>query len=317
MNRAARLLLACATLATARVLAGPSVVYLDPQQLPEDAGYRSFQLQFEQRVKARHREASLDRLKVPADNLEEAAQRLRDVSPPTAFVTAHTTLAQAAAARFPEVPIVLATMADPSDLGLIDANGRARSNVTGFTSFLPFELKHFELIRELVPRARVVGILMDRHWASEPLSQRIVRDAPALFGLEARTFLAESREQVAAQLGSVEARGMDAWFIPDTPSNRTHAEDIARRLRKLGRPSVGGHVSHARAGGLAVYEPERIDPWPRVAGMVNAILSGVPAREIAFDRPMALRLIINLKAAEALGVNVPAAAAKRANEIIR
>lgn len=303
---------ACASSAQGKV-----VVYLDPPGNPASAGFDRLRPQLEKRPAFRDGSVSFRRIVVSATSKSNAIESLRAAPPGDVFVTAHTVLAQAVAAAFPDKPIVLLTLADPYDLGLVDANGKATANVTGFTFFSPFEMKHFEVLRMLAPGARHVGVMVDRHWANEKLSQRILEEAPKLFGHKVRIFPMEPGFDVNEVLGSREAREVDAWFIPDTPTNRMQGEAIATALRRLGRPSIGGHISHARSGGLAVYEPERVDPWPLIGAMVSAILSGVPARDIAFDRPKSFRLIINAGAAKSLGLTVPVPLLKQANEVIQ
>lgn len=296
---------------------GKVVVYLDPPGNPASAGFDRLRPQLGKRPSFRDGSNSLRRAVVSATSVPSASEALRASPPADVFVTAHTVLAQAVASAFPNTPLVLLTLANPEDLGLVDENGKATANVTGFTYFSPFEMKHFEVLRMLVPGARRVGVVVDHHWARERLSQRILDEAPKLFGHEVRVFPMEGDSDVDEVLGTPAALEIDAWFIPDTPTNRVKAEAIAGRLRLLRRPSIGGHISHAKAGGLAVYEPERVDPWPSIGGMVAAILSGVPAREIAFDRPKSFRLVINAGAAKALGLTVPIAILKRADEVIQ
>lgn len=289
------------------------ILFLSPNG--EGGGFESFRNEFSRLISKRYPASKLERRSLAIDSLEVTRKHLADLpTRPSVYVTAHTGLAQAAALEFPSIPVVLATLADPAQLGFPSSGGH---NVTGFTFHHEFELKHFEFLRELDPRIQRVGVVADRYWQTEVLSKRIIEQGPALLGMEIEVFSTEEGSDPSDWHKNPSAARMDAWFVPDTPANRIHGAAIAREIRRLKRPSIGGHRSHAVGGGLVVYEPDRVDPWPRIARIVNLVLSGVPAREIAFDRPSAFRLIVNLKAATELGLEVPAAITRRADEIIR
>lgn len=250
-----------------------------------------------------------------AQELAVAKREVERLPTPDVYVTAHTTLAQAVAAVHPDVPLVFATLADPADLGLGGVDVRRAANVTGFTYFQPIELKHLEIIVELAPGARTIGVVMDRHWSGEALSRRIVADSQALVGARVATFLVEAAEDLP-RLEGEEAAEVDAWFVPDTPSNRILGREIAARLVRWRKPTVGAHRSHLEGGGLAIYEPERIDHWARVCGMLRTILSGTPARDIAFDRPRSFRLVVSRAAARRMGLRIPDSVLKRADRVL-
>lgn len=317
MNRGQLSLLALLVLmmAVESVDARPRITFLAPMGDELQSGAAAFRNQFHSRIRTRHPYAELQMIVMGVEDAK-APYPWRTIALPTVFVTAHTDLAKAASSRFPGASVILATLADPQQLGF-DITGPGRPNVSGFTFHHEFELKHFEFLREIDPRIRRVGVIVDRHWQTEALSRRILDQGPALLGMEVEIFsLEEGGDPLEWSKGPSAAR-MDAWFVPDTPTNRIHGAAIAREVRRLQRPSIGGHRSHAVGGGLMVYEPDRVDPWPRIARIVNLVLSGVPARDIAFDRPSTFRLTVNLKAAAELGVAMPVSLTRRADEVIR
>lgn len=293
---------------------GKQIVFLEPEGTK--GGFAQFAAQVSKVVRSRHADVVLKHRYIAVTDISTARYQLAEIEAPHVLVTAHTLIAQAAVLQFPDIPIVVATLADPAQLGLTSSTTQ-RPNVTGFTFHHEFELKHFEFLRELDPRIQRVGVIVDRHWRTEALSRRIVEQGPALVGIEVEVFSAEEGGDPLEWSKSPSAARMDAWFVPDTPTNRIHGAAIAREVRRLKRPSIGGHRSHAIGGGLMVYEPDRVDPWPRIARIVNLVLSGVPARDIAFDRPSTFRLVVNLKAAAELGIAMPVSLTRRADEVIR
>lgn len=299
--------------AGAVAFAQPRIVFLDPAGHPAARGFDPFVAHLaRQRV-----EASSRRVEAPADTLEAALRSLRSADlDADVLVTAHTELARAAVRLRPRANVVLATLADPRDLGFVAADGRRIGNVTGFTYFVPYEHKHLELLREAVPGLRSLGILADRHWAREPLSQWLLKEGPARFGIDVRLFEFERAEEAVALLESPAARNPDAWFVPDGPGARIEGERIAARIARLRKPSIGGHESHLRGGGLLVFQPAPVDHWARVASIVKAVLGGTPAREVAFDRPSVFELRVNLAAARRLGITLPKAILTKADHVI-
>lgn len=293
------------------------VLYLDHEQRAS-AAYREFRESFEARVRPTHPNAVLERRPVPLRDTLPAmpVAALLGGMPPDVVVTSYGLIAQAMVKEAPGVPLVVYTLADPVVLGIADDPIRPANPVTGYTSYVPFELKHLELLGQCAPGLRTVGILADQFWATEPLSQRILRESAALFGFKAELYELEKFRDVAALFRAAEGR-VDAWFVPDNGRNRIHAAEIAAAIRDSRKPSIGGHRSHVRAGGLMAYEPHGFEPWPRVADSVSLILSGVPAADIPFDRPKHFRLTVNLRAAEAIGLAPPKHILMRADDVIR
>jgi putative ABC transport system substrate-binding protein len=311
-----RLLLAFLLCAAGAVQAEPLVLFLSHTQ-GTDKGWERFRDEFAHRVAPNFPRAVLRRVPIRAEPLDQAMADVRALQVrPAVFVTGHTTIAQAASRVQPDVSVVLGTLADPVHLGFSDGSDPRRPMVTGFTYFRPLESKHLELVREMAPGARKVGVFVDRHWEGEALAAALLRDAPAKFGVSLSVFRMESEGDIKRELTSAAARAMDAWIVPDTPLNRSHGAEIARALHALGRPSIGAHRSHIQGGGTAAYIAHSDDLWQRMAVIVGSVLSGVPANAIAFERPTRYRLVINLDAARRLRIPVSSAMVKRADEVV-
>ena len=307
-------MLFCGSAGIAIAAEDSNVLYLQSKEEgPEH--YERFAAEFAIRIAPHHPGVRLERRNVAAWSFQEMATLLAAIGkrPPAALVTAHTAVAQAALRELPNVPVVLLTLADPVNLGVVDVPLGSNTNVTGYTFSVPFEMKHLEILKQSVPSVRRVGVISDTFWADGPVARRMLDEAPAILGVSAKLVSAQTVEQldqIPASAGQV-----DAWFVPDTPFNRVHAARIVAHIRASQKPSIGGSTSHLTHGGLLVYEPVRIDPWPRMADMVRLILAGVPARRIPFDRPKLFRLAVNRAAAFELGVELPKSILKRADEI--
>jgi putative ABC transport system substrate-binding protein len=313
------IIICCLIIFEAAAFDTSTVVYLVPVGQETAAGFAEFEREFARQVPPNHPGARLERRAVPIappEHLSASVRQLRD-KPPTVVVTAHTGIAQAVVAEMPNVSLLIVTLVDPVFFGLSDDALNPRMNVSGYTYYAPFELKHFELLLEARPSIRRVGVLVDDYWPSEAIARRILDEGPRLFGIVATHFPVNAVEEISAVVRSEEGMRMDAWFVPDTPFNRVHAAHITREFSMARKLSIGAHSSHTRYGGTMSYEPENEPPWPKVAGMVKSVLSGVAAREIPMDRPKRFRLVINQKAATELGVKLPRSLLMRADELVR
>lgn len=301
-----------------RPVVAPIVVFLNPAGNPSRQAIEPFRVAFGRHVLPFHPNAALDVRNVPADDLAAVRVALEPLKrqPPTAIVTIHTTIAEAVVREMPATPLVFLTMADPVLLGVVDHPiAPGRTNVTGFTSNVPFELKHLELLQEFVPGIRRVGVVSDSFWASGGVPKRLLVESTRLFGITVEFMETESREAVDSLAREGKARAIDAWFIPDTPFNRIHAEAIGRQIVASGKPSASADAGHLKHGGLFAYQALRPDPWPRMAEIVKLVLSGVPAKSIPFERPKRFRLSVNAGRAQALGVDIPRTIWMRADDV--
>ena len=314
MCRETALLLAF-LVAPASAAARADVLYLDPAGNPEAYGIARFREAYDGQVRPHHPAAAYEHRRVVADTpaLVAAALEPERTRPPKLIFTADTRIAQVVARELPAVPMVFLTLADPVLLGVSDDPIAPRANVTGFTWNTPVELKHIEILREWVPGVARIGVVSDTFWGRGFTARRLLADSESLFGAAVRLAVVESAGQVEglARLGASER--FDAWFVADTPFNRDHHREITSQLRASGKPWIAG-MRFPQAP--LVYAPERFDPWPRVGEMIRLVLSGVPARDIPFERPKRFQLIVNRPAARALGAHVPRSILLRAHEII-
>jgi putative tryptophan/tyrosine transport system substrate-binding protein len=237
------------------------------------------------------------------------------------IIVAEATQGVAAAKNATEmIPIVMISgSADPVGLGFIASLARPGGNVTGLSYSVSPEIagKGLELLKEIVPNVRRVAILSNPASAVQPLFIRDVNGAARSLGvqlqhLEVRgpnefegAFAAMAKERVGALLVVA-----DAVFI----FHRTRLADLVARSRL---PAVYGARASVEAGGLMSYGPSVRDSFWRSATFVDKILKGVKPGDLPVEQPMKFELVINLKAAEALGVRIPRSLLQRADEIIQ
>jgi putative ABC transport system substrate-binding protein len=224
---------------------------------------------------------------------------------------------RAASAATSTIPIVFVVGSDPVRDGLVGSMSRPDRNLTGIT-FLAVDLtpKRLELVAELVPKAKAVGLLTNPTNAAE---ERVVTDAQtaaktAGFRLEVLT--AHNDEGIDAAFAVLAQRQVGALLVsPDSlftiRTDRVVALALSHRI-----PTVFAFRESVAAGALASYGPN----VPRVyhdAGLyVGRILKGDKPGDLPVLQPTAFELVINLKTAKALGLNVPPTLLARADEVI-
>jgi putative ABC transport system substrate-binding protein len=237
------------------------------------------------------------------------------------IIVAEATQGVAAAKNATEtIPIVMLNgSADPVGLGFIASLARPGGNVTGLSYSVGPGIagKGLELLKEIVPKVRRVAILSNPASLVQPLFIREVNGAARSLGvqlqlLEVRgpnefegAFAAMAKERVGALLVVA-----DAVFI----FHRTRLADLAARSRL---PAAYGVRSSVEAGGLMSYGPSVRDSFRRSATFVDKILKGAKPGDLPVEQPTKFELVINLKAAKALGLTIPQSMLQRADEVIQ
>ena len=237
-------------------------------------------------------------------------------------VIAATTTAAALAAKAATstIPVVFETGSDPIKLGLVASLSRPGGNITGAASMSVevIAAKGLELLHELLPAARVIALLVNptNPTVAEPQEREVLAAARAL-GLEVRVLQAANSERdfdgVFAKLLELHAAGLvisaDALFT-------SQSQQLAALAVRHAVPAVHARREFAMVGGLLSYGSEITDSY-RVAGLYTGrILKGDKPADLPVQQATKVELVINLKAAKALGIAIPLSLSGRADELI-
>jgi putative ABC transport system substrate-binding protein len=226
--------------------------------------------------------------------------------------------ALAAKAATNSIPIVFATDGDPVQLGLVASLNRPGGNVTGATQLnVEVGAKRLELAHELIPAARVVALLIN---PTNPVAQAILKDSQAaarILGLELQVLHASNEGDFdAAFKAAVEVRA-DAFVIASAdPLFGSRAEQLGALALNYRLPTIHQFRRFAAAGGLASYGGSFTDSYHQVGVYTGRILKGDKPADLPVQQSTKIELILNLKAATALGINVPPTVLARADEVI-
>ncbi len=220
-----------------------------------------------------------------------------------------------AAAATKTVPVVAIAVNDPVRMGLAQTMARPGGNVTGVSSWgNELVAKRLQLLKELVPAAQRFGIL------SNPKAGRF--EAADLTGFERALGLpvvsvtAGDPDEFDAAFSALARERVGGLVVTADPMLYLHRARIGQFCTEQRLPSVWGAGGYLDAGGLASYQADFDEVMRRGAEQVDKILRGGKPGEIPFEQATRLVLVVNLKAARALGITVPASLLAAANEII-
>jgi len=215
------------------------------------------------------------------------------------------------------VPIVFTQTPDPVAAGFVASLARPGGNATGFTQVeYGMAAKWLELLKEIAPRVTRAAVLRDPG-VPEGIGQFAViqSTAPAL---RVEVSPVDIRNAVEIERAVTEfARSADGGLILTSSAlANVHRDLIIRLAAKLRLPAIYSFRFFANAGGLAAYGSDSIDPHRRAAGYVDRILKGEKPADLPVQAPTKYELVINLKTAKALGLDVPPTLLARADEVI-
>jgi putative tryptophan/tyrosine transport system substrate-binding protein len=213
------------------------------------------------------------------------------------------------------VPIVFAMVGDPVGMGVVASLARPGGNTTGFTPMeFGFGAKWVELLKEIAPRVTRVAVLRDLTIGPAQLSA-IQAVAPS-FGVELSAVgvrdAGEIERIVAAFAGSSDA----GLIVTASTSAMVHRDLITMLAARYRLPAVYPFRYYVTAGGLISYGANSTDPFRRAANYVDRILKGEKPADLPVQAPSKYELVINLKTAKALGLEIPASVLARADEVI-
>jgi putative ABC transport system substrate-binding protein len=214
-----------------------------------------------------------------------------------------------------QIPIVMVPAGDPVRTGLISSLARPGGNITGVSSTTAeLYVKTLELIREVLPSTRRVAVLANSAIAADPFAIPFVEqieDAGRTLGIAIQTIKVRGEEEFDAAFAAMDKERADAVMVQGSLP-RKPALDLALKHRL---PLIGGQLL-TQEGGLISYSPNQHDMYRRAAYYIDRILKGVKPADLPVEQPTRFELIINLKTAKALGIDIPATLVARADEVI-
>jgi len=233
------------------------------------------------------------------------------------IVTRGTPAAQAAKNATETIPIVMAAIGEPLGVGVVASLARPGGNVTGLSAFVT-ELagKRVELVKELRSGSSTVALLHNMGNPGVPAQWEETKKAAKALGIEAVLLDVRSRDDIPRAFETANAQHVDTLMVGIDAliqENRQLITDLAAKHRLA---AIYASKEFVDIGGLMAYGVSYPDLYFRSATFIDKIFRGAKPGDLPVEQPTKLELIVNLQAAKALGLAVPAALLSRADEVI-
>jgi putative ABC transport system substrate-binding protein len=253
---------------------------------------------------------------IDADTLRKYAAELVALAPDVILVQSSPAIAPLLQAT-QTVPIVFTLIADPVGAGYVDSLAHPGGNVTGFTVFeYSIGGKWLELLKEIAPRVTRVAVLREAAVAAGPAQFGAAQTVAPSLGMELRPVDTRDAGEIERAITAF-ARGANSGLLVTGSSSATLHRDLIVALAAQHRlPAVYFNRLFVTAGGLISYGADYVDQFRRASRYVDHILKGEKPANLPVQAPTKYELVINLKTAKALGLEMPATVLARADEVI-
>ncbi len=215
------------------------------------------------------------------------------------------------------VPIVFVQIADPVGAGFVAGLAQPGGNTTGFTSFeYTLGPKWLELLKEIAPRVTRAGLLRDASSVGAIGLFGAVRAAAPSMAMDSSPLSLRDAGEIESGIAAFAREPNGGLIVLGAAGSVVHREQIVTLAARYRLPAVYPDHLFVTTGGLISYGPDRIDQYRRAASYVDRILKGEKPADLPVQAPTRYQLVINLKTAKALGLDVPPKLLALADEVI-
>jgi putative ABC transport system substrate-binding protein len=234
-----------------------------------------------------------------------------------AVIVGNSVSVQAAMAVTAETPIVFVVGLDPARTGLVTSLNRPGGNVTGVVfDTIEVSAKRLGLLHELVPKAVVIAVLLDPNLPDFETELTSAEAAGRAIGRQILILKIERESQFNAAFSTIAQAGAGALLVGSGPLFLTHRLQIVALAARHALPASYVTRQYPEAGGLMSYGPSQTDAYRRAGIYVGRILKGTKPGDLPVELPTKFDLVINLKTAKALGLDITPTLLARADEVI-
>src|SRR5262245_4298539 len=215
------------------------------------------------------------------------------------------------------IPIVFVAVVDPVGSGFVDSLAQPGANITGFTLFeYGIGGKWLELLKEIAPPVTRVAVVRDPALASGGGQLGAIQSVAPSFGVELSPVNLRDAGEIERGITAFARSANGGLIVTGSTLAATHRDLIVKLAARHQLPAVYPQRYYVTAGGLISYGADTTDPYRRAAGYLDRILKGEKPADLPVQAPIKYQLIINLKTAKALGLELPATVLARADEVI-
>jgi putative tryptophan/tyrosine transport system substrate-binding protein len=215
------------------------------------------------------------------------------------------------------IPIVFTSVSDPLGAGFVDSIAKPRGNITGFMlAEFSFNTKLLELLKEIVPRLTRAAVLRNPENPTGIVQFGTIQAVAPGLGVEVVPINVRDADEIERTISAF-ARSVNCGLIvTGSASATTHRELIIALAARYKLPAVYNNRYMVVRGGLISYGPDIVDQYRRAAAYVDRILKGEKPGDLPVQAPTKYVLVVNLKAAKALGLDFPTTLLARADQVI-
>jgi putative tryptophan/tyrosine transport system substrate-binding protein len=223
----------------------------------------------------------------------------------------------AAKAATSSIPIVFTMLADPVELGLVASFNRPGGNLTGIATMgVELEVKRLELLREAVPTATLIAMLVNPGNAHADVQVREVQKTVQAIGQQIVILRAGTESELEAAFASMVKEGAGALLVGADTFFTSKPSLFVLLTARHSLPAIYPWRSHVDAGGLMSYGANLLESYRQAGAYAGRILGGAKPADLPILEPTTFELVINLQSAKAIGLTIPASLRARADEVI-
>lgn len=227
------------------------------------------------------------------------------------------TTALAVKAATKTIPFVFTTGVDPVKLGLVDSFAKPGGNATGVNMFITaVEAKRLALLHELVPSANQIAVIVNPNSPELDRQLNDVQTAAQAIKCELKIFRVSAETEFESVFAALAQNSMRALLVTGDPFFNSHRARIVSLAERHKIPAIYETRGYALVGGLMSYGPNLPDMYRQVGLYTGQILKGAKPADLPVMQPTALEMVINLKAAKAIGLAVSTQLQQRADDVI-
>jgi ABC-type uncharacterized transport system substrate-binding protein len=260
-------------------------------------------------IRARFADGRYERLPVLAEELVRAKVEV---------IVAGTTLSVQAAKRATKsIPIVMVAVPDPIGEGFAASLSRPGGNITGLSTIVTeASAKHVELLRSVIPNLSRIAVLINPSNPSDALILEQISGAAFSSSVKVQVVEAGTAAEIDAGFAAMTRERAEAAIIAADPFFDVQRDHIAKLAIKNRLPTIYSNSEASEAGGLMSYGQDLADQYRRAAVYVDKILKGAKPSDLPVEQPLVLELVVNRRAAKALGLVLPRDLLLRAEKLI-
>jgi putative tryptophan/tyrosine transport system substrate-binding protein len=215
------------------------------------------------------------------------------------------------------VPIVFTIVADPVGAGFVDSLAQPGGNATGFTTFeYSLSAKWLELLKQIMPGVTRAAVLRDSAIVGGIGQFAVIQSVAPSVGVDVRPVNVRDPAEIERAIAAFARSPNGGLIVTGSALTTVHRNLIIALAARHRLPAVYSTRHFATSGGLISYGPNFVDQHRQAAGYVDRILKGEKPADLPVQNPTRYELVINLKTAEALGLDVPPTLLARADEVI-